>query len=79
MQSKISFEAYSLIIWVKIRQYNAINGTFKDNTFMKSVKYEIKSFSFFGFNAHFQNGKVENSIIDLQVQSHKQIHHVKAT
>ena len=72
------FEAYAQTYKVKIKHYHADNGRFSDNNFLHAVAKESQTINYCGVNAHFQNGKSENCIRDLQKQTRKKLHHEKS-
>ena len=77
VQSKRSFEAYAKSLGVRVSHYHADNGRFADNGFIKSVAQEGQTISYCGVNAHFQNGRAEKRIRDLQEQARTQLIHAK--
>jgi hypothetical protein len=66
MKAKIAFETQARSFGVQIQQYHADNGRFQDAAFKDSCKEKGQELSFCGVNAHFQNGKAERKIRDLQ-------------
>ena len=66
MKSKMSFENYAKAHGVQVRNYNADNGRFTDNTFIHDVKHKNQGMTYCGVNAHHQNRKAEKRIRDLQ-------------
>ena len=77
VEAKKAFEAYSQTYKFKIRNYHADNGRFADNTLLQEVTQESKTISYCGMKAHFQNGKAEKRIRDIQEKKRKQLHHAK--
>ena len=77
VEAKKAFEAYSQTYKFKIRNYHADNGRFADNTLLQEVTQESKTISYCGMKAHFQNGKAEKRIRDIQEKTRKQLHHAK--
>ena len=75
--AKQSFEAYAERHGVKIRSYQADNGRFAENAFMKEVKDSGQSITFCGVNAHFQNGVAERRIRTLQDQTRTMLIHAQ--
>lgn len=61
-----------------VRHYHADNGWFADNAFMADVAKKGQTISFWGVNAHFQNGKAERRIRMLQDLARCQLLHAKA-
>ena len=78
VETKKVFEAYARTYRVKVKPYHADNGRFADNALQQSVNQEYQKISHCGVNAHFQNGKVEKRIRDIQERSRKQLRHTKA-
>ena len=66
VEAKKVFEAYARTYKVKVRHYHAYNGRFVDNAFQQAVTQESQTISYCVVNAHFQNGKAEKRIRDLQ-------------
>jgi hypothetical protein len=77
VEAKRAFEAYAKTLNVQIRHYHADNGRFADNLFIKAVKEAGQTISFCGVNAHFQNGRAEKRIRDLQDSARTQLIHAK--
>ena len=66
VKAKRAFEAFSRRHGVKIQHYHSDNGRFADKEFIKAVTDANQTISFCGAYAHFQNGKAEKRIRDLQ-------------
>ncbi len=64
MKAKYAFEAHLLTHGVKVQ--HADNGRFQDNLFKDDCKKKNQQLTFCGVNAHFQNGRAEKTIRDLQ-------------
>ena len=77
VKAKAAYEAYAKSLGVQILHYHADNGRFADNAFLKSVSDSHQTISFCGVNAHFQNGRAEKKIRDLQDQARTQLIHAK--
>ena len=77
VRAKIAFEAYSKFFAVCVLHYHADSGQFADNAFLKSVAASGQSISFCGVNAHFQNGRAEKCICDLQDLARTRLIHAK--
>ena len=75
IKAKKSFEAYASSKGVKIKHYHADNGRFADKKFVLEVEKEGQTLSFCAAHAHFQNGKAEKRIRDLQEQARKVLLH----
>ena len=69
------FKAYSRSKGVKILYYHVDNGRFVECTWMEHVKQHGQKFSYCAAYSHFQNGKAENRIRNLQEQARKIILH----
>jgi hypothetical protein len=66
VKAKHAFEAHLLTHGVKVQHYHADNGRFQDNLFKDDCKKKNQQLTFCGVNAHFQNGRAEKKIRDLQ-------------
>ena len=66
LASKVAFEAYAKSHGVTVNHYHCDNGRFSDRAFVRNIKSQGQTISFCGANAHFQNGKSEKRIRDLQ-------------
>ena len=77
IEARKVFESYSRMYRVIIKHYHAYNGRFADNAFQQSLTQEGQTITYCGVNAHFQNGKAETRIRDIQEQKRKQLHHTK--
>jgi len=64
--NKYSFEHYAASHGVYIHHFHADNGRFADNLFRQAVVRKGQTLSFYGDNAHFQNGVAERRIRELQ-------------
>ena len=73
VKAKKAFEAYSNSVGVKILHYHCDNGRFADKVFLAAVKDEKQTVSYYGVNAHHQNGIVEKKIRDSQESARKMI------
>ena len=73
MEAKEAFESYSREMGVIIRHYHVDNGRFSDNDFIAYTKKSGQTISYCGVNAHFQNGRAEKRIRDLQESSRTQL------
>jgi hypothetical protein len=66
VKAKVAFETHAKAFGVIIQQYHADNGRFQDTAFKNACKEQGQELSFCGINAHFQNGRTERKIRDLQ-------------
>ena len=66
LAAKNSFEAVLRRHGIKVLHYHADNGRFADKDFLQNIVDSRQTISFCGAYAHFQNGKVEKRIRDLQ-------------
>jgi hypothetical protein len=66
LKAKRAFEVHSDSFGVKIKQYHADNGRFQDVRFKEDCANQGQLITFCGVNAHFQNGRAERKIRDLQ-------------
>ena len=64
--AKNTFEAVLRRHGIPVLHYHADNSRFADNDFLQSIVDCKQTISFCGAYAHFQNGKVEKRIRDLQ-------------
>ena len=69
VMAKQAFEQFAEQHGVKIKHYHADNGRFADNAFIQDCHANRQSLSYCSVNAHFQNGKSERPIRDLQEQT----------
>ena len=70
-----AFEVFAHHHGVAIMHYHADNGRFIDKEFMDTIANKRQTVSFCGVNAHFQNGRAEKCIRDLQDQARKVLLH----
>ena len=75
IEAKRAFEAYARQYELVILHYHADNGRFADKQFIKHIDNEQQTISFCAANAHFQNGKAEKRIRDLQEQARTMLMH----
>ena len=68
LKALAAFEAYSHHRGVTMQHYHTDNGRFTDRQFMEATSSKYQTVSFYGVNAHFQNGRAEQRIRDLQDQ-----------
>ena len=64
VKSKLAFERVCNACVVRVVHYHAKNGLFDTKEFKASVSKAQQTLSFCRFNAHHQNGKAEQRIID---------------
>ena len=64
--AKNDFEAVLRRHGILVLHYHADNGRFADKNFLQSIVDCKQTISFYGAYAHFQNGKVEKRVRDLQ-------------
>ena len=69
VQAKKAFEVYASNHNVTILHYHADNGHFSDNAFISHCQQKDQSLTYYGVNAHHQNGVAEKLIPDLQDQA----------
>ena len=75
VEAKIAFESYAREHGVNIQHYHADNGRFADKEFVSHVTRSGQSISYCGVNAHWQNGRAEKRIRDLQDRVRVQLLH----
>jgi hypothetical protein len=66
IKAKHAFETHLKSYGVIVQQYHADNGRFQDVAFKQDCIKNQQKLSFCGVNAHFQNGRAEKKIRDLQ-------------
>jgi hypothetical protein len=66
LKAKKAFEIHAKSFGVDIKQYHVDNGRFQDTTFRTHCEEQGQLLTFCGVNAHFQNGRAERKIRDLQ-------------
>ncbi len=76
VKAKVAFETHAKTYGVTIQQYHADNGRFQDTSFKNACKEQGQELSFCGVNAHFQNGRAERKIRDLQDRARTSLLHV---
>ena len=75
--AKKCFERYSAGFNVKVEHYHCDNGRFADNAFIQHCEGMGQGITYCGVNAHFQNGRAEKAIRDLQTMARKMLLHAK--
>ena len=65
-KGKLAFEQYARKVGDQIEHYHTDNRMFAENAFINHVKEQGQAITYRGVNAHYQNGKVEKRIRDLQ-------------
>jgi hypothetical protein len=66
MKAKHAFELLAASHGVQIHQYHADNGHFQDLALKQECEQKGQRITYCGVNAHFQNGRAEKKIRDLQ-------------
>ena len=69
LESNKAFEAYARLHNVTIRHYHANNGRFVEHKWVHHCQDSGQTISYCAAYAHFQNGKAEKRIRDLQEQA----------
>jgi hypothetical protein len=64
--AKRKFEEFATRHGVQVKHYHADNGIFADNKFRAAIAQDKQTLSFCGVNSHWQNGKAERRIRELQ-------------
>ena len=77
LYAKKSFERYAKSMGVRIQHYHCDNGRFADNVFIQDCEKKQQGISYCAVNAHFQNGRAEKAIRDLQTTPRTMILHAK--
>ena len=75
--AKKSFERYAAGFNVRVEHYHCDNGRFADNSIIQHCAGMGQGITYCGVNAHFQNGRAEKAIRDLQTMARKMILHAK--
>jgi len=75
LEAKHAFERYAQGHGVKVKSYHADNGHFAENAWVNNAVSLSQSIRFAGVNAHFQNGRAEKQIRDLQDTGQTQLIH----
>jgi hypothetical protein len=66
LKAKKAYEIHAESFGVRIKQYHADNGRFQDIAFKEHCIEQGQRLTYCGVNAHFQNGRAERKIRDLQ-------------
>ena len=77
MAAKQAFEAAAREVGVTIQHYHANNGRFADQEFVQAIRRAGQTISYCRVNAHWQNGRAEKRICDLQEGACTAIIHAK--
>jgi hypothetical protein len=75
VKAKVAFEAHAKTYGINVQQYHADNGRFQDTAFKNACKEQGQELSFCGVKAHFQNGRAERKIRDLQDMARTSLSH----
>ena len=75
--AKKRFERYAAGLNVRVEHRHCKNGRFADNAFIQHCEEMGQGITYCGVNAHFQNGRAEKTIRDLQTMARKMILHAK--
>ena len=76
VEGKKVFKAYCASHDVRVTHYHADNGIFANNLWRESIATNQQTLSFCGVNAHFQNGRTERRICELQDTARTSLIHV---
>jgi hypothetical protein len=66
LKAKKAFEIHADSFGVNVKHYHADNGRFQDIKFKEDCMAQAQRITYCGVNAHFQNGRAERKIRDLQ-------------
>ncbi len=77
VKAKLVFECFATKHGIAIKPYHCDNGRFADNAFKLSCEQGRQQLTFYGVNAHFQNGIAERVIRDLSESARKQLLHAR--
>jgi hypothetical protein len=75
VNAKRAFERFAAEHGVRVQHYHCDNGRFANSMFREACKSQRQKFTFYGVNAHFQNGIAERAIRDLSESAQKQLLH----
>ena len=79
LEAKTAFEAYTRNRGIQqVLHYHCDNGCFADNAFIKNIQDQGQTISFCAAYAHFQNGRAEKRIRDIQEDARKVLLHCTA-
>ena len=78
LDAKKAFEAYARHHGVTVRHYHADNGRFAEHKWVHHCQDNGQTISYCAAYAHFQNGKAEKRIRDLQEEARKILLHAVA-
>ncbi len=76
--TKLAFKQYMAEHRVKILHNHCNNGRFHDNAFQQACHEARQQLTFYGVNAHIQNGIAEQAIQDLSESTQEQLLHAHA-
>ena len=71
--AKKSFKRHEAGFNVRVEHYHCDNGRFADNAFIQHCEVMGQVITYCGLNTHFQNGRAEKAIRDLQTMARKMI------
>jgi hypothetical protein len=77
LKAKHAWELFARERGIIVKNYHADNGRFVNNTWKDSLLEENQGLTYFGVNAHWQNGIAKRRIRDLKEQSHTMLIHTK--
>jgi len=75
LEAKHAFERFAMSHGVQVHNYLADNGRFAEHAWKNDANALGQSICFAGVNAHFQNGRAEKKIRDLQDMARTQLIH----
>ena len=73
--AKRAFQSFARNHGITVKHYHADNGRFADKQFLAAVDEDNQTISFCAAYAHFQNGKAEKRIRDLQDRTRRVLLH----
>ena len=76
--AKECFERYAAAHGVHVEHYHCDNGRFADNGWVRHCEAMGQTITYCGVNAHFQNGKAEKAIRDIQTAARTMLLHAKS-
>ncbi len=75
LEAKAAFERFAKSHGVEVKAYHADNGRFAEKAWQQDAEAKGQRLTYTGVNAHFQNGRAEKRIRDLQDMGRTQLIH----
>jgi len=77
LEAKQAFGRFAESHGVAIQAYHADNGCFMENLWQQDAHKKGQKLSYSGVNVHFQNGRAEKEVCDLQDMAQTQLIHAQ--